>query len=176
MERRLVTDFVPSMFVDLNTSLQPIINTFQILDPFKVYRELESDLTIGSDGRNDRGILLAALDRAEVNTRLAHKMFMSSKIEYDRYMAQLDVKKSDMLSQAKQELEAEKKTLEFKKQITNDDVISRCAEKFPEQWVYLNKRVAEMKAAVSDLEDLVFTWKSRCETLRTMVRALPKPV
>lgn len=143
------------------------------VDVLADYDRLERDLKIGS-GRMDYGILLKALDEAEDNARLAHKLFLSAKVERALWDADAEVIKSAMWAQARKDLEDEKtvKVEGRKKQITDADVSAKCAEMFPEDWKRLIVRAKKYKGAEEHLERLADLWQARCRSLQTMVSTL----
>lgn len=164
----------PPLFDSLNASpLDPVIESIVSDDVFRHYKRLEQELTIG-ENRGDYATVLQAVDRAEDNARLAHKLYLAGKIERERanIVAQMTLK--DLRTQALAELHNEKTEGTRRKQITDSDVDYKCAAMHPHIWEETSLKIRRIKAAEEDLESLAELWKSRCRTLQTILHTLRK--
>jgi outer membrane murein-binding lipoprotein Lpp len=134
-------------------------------------KRLESALVIG-EKRSDYGTVMRALDEAEDNARLAHRLMVTAKMERDRYELSAEVVMAAMRSAAKDTLEKEKRDHENKKMITDADVLSRMASIYTDEWEQLGSDRRSLDLAVKHLEHQVDNWSSRCRSLQTIASKL----
>jgi hypothetical protein len=143
------------------------------VDAFHDYERLEGALVIGED-RADYATLNAALDRAEDNARVAHKLFIASKLERERLERRCEVIEAGMRETATDALQEQKAKGTRTKQITDADVRAACASMFPDEWQDIQDRMSVAKKTESHLEALADIWKSRCRSLQVMLQSLRK--
>jgi hypothetical protein len=157
----------------IHPDIQKIVECVYAPDVFQQYGELEQNLEIG-DERGDYRTLTVHLDKAEVRSRRAHKLYLGAKLELASW--ELDSRKvtSAMRGEAAAELEAEKAAGERKKAITNDDVEARIAEKFPDEWKAQQLTHVRLRGVVDDMEHLTRAWSNKCHDLRTLLETLRK--
>lgn len=145
------------------------------IDEWTEYEELEKDLKLGEVAhRAEYSTLVDSLERAEDNSRRAHRLFVNAKVALEAFEIDAQVIESDMRAQALAKLEDAKATGQMKKTITNDDVTAQMAAMFPDQWRAAAQRRAKAKQSVAHLEHLVDVWKARSRTLNTMVQTSRK--
>lgn len=157
----------------IHPDVQRIIETIYAPDIFQQYGDLEQNLEVGDD-RGDYRTLTVHLDKAEARARRAHKLYLGAKLELAGW--ELDARKvtSAMRGEALAELEAEKEAGERRKAITNDDVESRIAEKFPDEWKAQQLTHVRLKGVVDDMEHMTRAWNNKCGDLRTLLETLRK--
>jgi hypothetical protein len=154
------------------TPLRPdadrIVSTIFLNDVADAWEKLESGLRVGEKS-SDHGTLFKALDEAESNARLAHRLFVTMKVVQDEWEKTNEVVFGALWSEANQALQDEKDQGIRSKQITDADVRARCAVLHPDEWKAQEIKRARLKATVATLENLSEVWLSRCKTLQTML-------
>lgn len=157
---------------DVAADMQAVVERLFHVDIGRDYDRIESDMTIG-EKRTDYGTLMAALDRAEDNARIAHKLYITAKLERERAEMNADTVEAPMRDKAIRELEAEKEGGR-KKQITEGDVNARIAEKWPDEYRSNREQRAKLKLAEEHLLRLADLLVQRCRSLNTMLATLRK--
>ena len=139
------------------------------IDPWQDYSKLEEALTVGEAGRNDHATLMAALDVAEDNARLAHRLYCSARAEQERY--ELDAKVIEGVARRTvlRELEHEKESGQRKKQITEADIEGYVLLRYPDEYDRLQLTRLKLRKLVEHTERLAELHVSRCRTLQTML-------
>ena len=153
---------------DLDPGFARIVETLVIEDPWEQYRKLERLLRAGPK-RTDRGTMLRRLDEAESCARLAHRLYMNAMLERRRWELDNQVISSACREKAKATLQRDKESGEHSKQITDEDVLTRAALLFPDEYRATENKYARVKRMVDSMEHLSRMWESRCRTLATFV-------
>lgn len=151
----------------LRPDLEKIVETVFVNDIHETWQRLRKALKIG-EKRSDHGTLQLALDDAEDNAHDAHRLYLTAKIERERWERENDTIWGAMWSEATRSLQHEKDTGVRAKQLTDADIKARVATLYPEEYQEIEVRRATIKAVVDSLEDLAVEWKSRCRTVNTM--------
>ncbi len=157
--------------VRLRPDLDYIVSQIQIVDLKSTYDRLMKGLSVG-EKRSDHGTLQHALDNAERNAQDAHRLYVTAKLEAERWEREMDAVHGAMHTQANASLQAEKDTGRRSKQITDMDVKLRAAVLFPDEYQAQETRRAEIKATVDSLEHLTLMWDSRCKSIAGMLAKL----
>jgi hypothetical protein len=153
----------------LSDDLERIIaKTFKI-DVEATHKVLLENLVIAGTDLGDRGTITVHLNRAEDNARLAHQLYCVARADKEEWDARHEVVRGAMWTQATVALQREKDAGERRKQITDADVKTKCAELFPDEWQYTEARGMRVKLMVEHFKELVDCWRSRCATLRTLL-------
>lgn len=155
----------------LRPDLDQIVEVVFVNDMHETWKKLREGLAIG-EKRSDHGTLQKALDYAEKRAHDAHRLYVTAKIERDRWERENEVIFGAMWSGANHDLQKEKNDGLRSKQITDADVKARIATLYPDEFQAQETRRAKIKATVESLEDLAEQWKSRCRTLQTMLGKL----
>lgn len=155
----------------INPELQKIVETVFINDLHGEWQKLKEALKIG-EKRSDHGTLHKELDYAETRAYRAHRLYLSAKLERDRWERENEVMFGAFWSEATRSLQKEKDDNVRSKQITDADVKARCATLFPDDYQAQELERAKVKGAIDSMEDLSEEWKSRCRTLQTMMGKL----
>lgn len=165
----------PAEEVPLGAGFQRIIEHVFIDDVWASYEKLESTLRIG-DERKDYGRVMKEVDDAETNAREAHRLWMTAKVERERWELENRVVFASMRETAQQQLEREKdakiKAKESSKMITEEDMISRVALLFPDEYRHQEVTRKKVKAMEDSMADLAAKWDSRCRSLGTVANKL----
>lgn len=132
------------------------------------YDELEKALRIG-EKRSEPGMILQALDTAEVNARKAHRLWMLARIEREKWELDNEVIFSAMRTEATKALQREKDQGLRSKQITDADVASMCATLYPDEYRHQEVKRKRVEAMVKSMEHLSEVWLSRCRSLQAML-------
>lgn len=140
---------------------------FDLPDPLAQYDRLESALKLG-DARTDHGSIQKALDEAEDNARMAHKLWCNAKVEEVAFEKEFEVLQAPWLAEAHAKLQDEKDKGSRNKAITDGDVRAKAAELFPDEYRGSEVRKARVKYMVKQTEKLTELWTQRCSTLQTM--------
>lgn len=157
----------------MSKDFEQIVTSVYEIDTLKEYTRLESQLTIGED-RSDYATVLSHLDRAENNARVAHKLYLSSKIERERWQAENEPIRAAIWSKAERELQREKDDKARNKSITNEDVRARALELHPDEFQAYEMYLARVNGTEKHLEKLSELWTSRCRTLQVILQTLRK--
>jgi hypothetical protein len=153
--------------VAASPGFQEIVETLWVADPKGTYDYLEEQLRLG-DRRTDRGSVFLQLDDVERNARTAHKLWQTAIVERKRWELENEVVFSSMRTEATKSLQREKDQKLRSKMITDDDVESRCAAMFPDEYRAQEVRRTKMKAMVDSMENLSDCWLRRIGTLQAM--------
>jgi hypothetical protein len=151
----------------LRGDLEKIVETNFVVDLHESWLKLRAALVIG-EKRSEHGTLNKALDEAEENAHLAHRVYVTAKIEREAWERENDTVWGAMWSEANKSLQKEKNEGLRAKQLTDADIKARVATLYPEEYQEIEVRRARIKATVDSLEDLAVQWKSRCKSLNTM--------
>ncbi len=158
---------------DVDPAFAKIVHTVLQSNVMHEYDRLERSLVIG-EHRGDYATVLKHVDAAEDNARVAHKLYLAARIERERYEAASAKTIAAMWRQAKQSLEEIKRSGDLKKQITDADVERQCIFLFGDEWDRIQEGKLRVKLAESHMEHLSDLWKSRCNTLRTIIAVMRK--
>lgn len=153
--------------VPIDPKMQHIIEALVIEDPMGTWEKLEKALRVG-ENRSEFGVLAKGLDEAEVNARLAHRLWMTTKIEHQRWELENEVVFGAMRSEATAHLQKEKDKGLRSKQITDADVSAACGIIYPDEWRSQETKRRKFEAMVKSMENLTECWMSRCRSLQTM--------
>lgn len=151
----------------VRADLEKIVTTVFVVDLHDSWMKLRAALTVG-EKRSEHGVLNKALDEAEEHSHLAHRVYITAKIERERWERENDTVWGAMWSEATKSLQKEKDEGLRAKQVTDADIKARVATLFPDEYVDIEVRRAKIKATVDSLEDLAECWKSRCRSLGVM--------
>jgi hypothetical protein len=146
-----------------------IVESIFITEPYEVYLQLEKKLKVGQEGRALHASVNAALDEAESNARIAHKLWMSAKVERDRWERANTIIFSAMRTEATRALQHEKAEGTRNKQITDADVDNAAAAMFKEEWLSQQNKRKRVEAMERSMENLNELWISRCRSLQAML-------
>lgn len=151
----------------IRADLEKIVTKVFVVDLHDSWLKLREALTIG-EKRSEHGVLNKGLDEAEKNAHLAHRVYITAKIERESWERENDVVWGAMWSEATKSLQKEKEEGTRAKQVTDADIKARVATLYPDDYIEIEVRRAKIKATVDSLEDLAVQWKSRCKSLQTM--------
>lgn len=159
------------MAVETDPAISRIFESLFRVDIWEEYKILLKAMKIG-EKHSDYGTLMDALDKAEDNSRRAHRLLMNAKLQREKYNASAAPIEAGMRKEATKALQREKVDGVRNKAITDADVMSYCAVMFADEWQEISATRARHKFAEEHVEHLVECWKSRCRTLQTMVGKL----
>lgn len=145
-----------------------IVETILVDHPWEIYQQLENALRIG-DKRTDHGSVNKSLDEAESNCRLAHRLWCTARVEYERWRLDNEVVFGAMRAEATSVLQREKDQKLRNKQITDADVESMCSSLYPEQYRAQEVSRKKVEFMVKSMEHLNECWLSRCRSLQTIL-------
>lgn len=137
-------------------------------DVEETWKKLEADLRVGED-RSDRGIVLRALDNAEANARTAHRLWITAKLEQQRYEITNKIVFGALREEANRVLQREKDQKLRSKQITEEDIENMSAQLYPDEFEEQTIRRKKAELMVKSLENLAEMWKQRCSALEVML-------
>ena len=152
----------------LSPGFDRIVEKVFVKDPDAAYARLERDLRIG-DERATYGALVKALDEAETNARLAHRLYVSARVERERWELDNEVFFAGMRVEAMREIQREKDMKMRSKQITDADVASMCASMYPDQYRAQEVQRRKVKVMEESLANLSEVWLIRCKSLQTLL-------
>ena len=152
----------------LDAGFERIVERIFVTDVFQAYERLEKALRVG-EKRSDHGSLMRALDEAETEARLAHRLYVTSVIERKRWELDNEILFGEMRRQATHALQREKEQGYRSKQITDADVTAMCATMWPDEWRAQEMKRATVKAMEESIANLDELANSRCRSLQTML-------
>lgn len=152
----------------LHPEIERIVETIIIEHPWDVYQRLENALRVG-DQRTDHGSVTKALDEAETNVRLAHRLWVTAEVEHRRWYLENQRVFGAMRLEATAVLQREKASGLRNKMITDADVDAMCSSLFPEQWHAQEVKQKKVELMVKSMFNLNEAWLSRCRSLQTML-------
>jgi len=151
---------------ELSPQMERLVETvFDLPDVDAEYRALEAQLTMG-ESRSDYGTVLEALDRAEDNARRAHRLFVCASLERKRYLLEREVVEAAMHKEAVASLK------KSEDKVTIDATQARTVELFGDEYQAGEEKKKRVELSVAHLEQLAFTWSSRCRTLQTILGSM----
>ena len=160
------TNSVPSMSPEYE---RVIDNVFAPVDPERDYEKLERDLALRE--ALTPGALSAALNLSEDNARIAHRLYVAAKLDFERFEAESDAVRGALRDAAVAELQKEKDAGQRSKAITETDTNERAATMFPDEWRDIQGRRAPASGALEHLKRRADLWQARCYSLGTMLNA-----
>lgn len=137
------------------------------VDVEEEYRVIEDSLTVR--GAVTPGALAEAANHTEAMARRAYRLYLVGRLEVDAYMRETEAILGAMRDAAVAALEKEKSAKIRTKQITDADVVSKCAQLYPDEWRTVNDRRERAKGMVKSLENLHELATSRCRTVARMM-------
>lgn len=152
----------------LGPAFDRIVHTTFKIDPFTDFTLVERAL---DPKGNDPAVLIDALDHAETAARTAHRLLVNAQLAYEQAKGEVATSESALRNKAREELEALKEKGEFKKTITNDDVESEMARRYPVDVAANRTRLLKARGTVEHLERMADLTKMRIRTLDTLVGA-----
>jgi len=155
----------PTLSADFERIVERV---FSLPDALSQYDRLEKALKLG-DERTDKGSLKKALDEAEYNARMAHKLYVNAKIEKVGFEKDFAVLTAPMMLTATERLQAEKDKGTRSKQITDGDVQAMAAQMYPDAYRDHAIRVAKIAGMVEHTQKLSELWSQRCSGLQTQL-------
>ena len=154
--------------VPLDPGFERIVESIFIEKPFETYQKLEAALKIGDD-RGEHSALNRSLDNAETNARLAHRLWMTAKVERERWEIENGIIFGGMKHEAMKTLQHEKDQGLRSKQITDSDMETMCMVLFPDQYKKQEIMRKKVKATEESMSNLTEMWISRCRSLQAML-------
>jgi len=152
----------------IDNEIAGIVEVIFVEHPLEEYKKLEAALRIG-DKHNDHGTVAKALDNAESYARLAHRLWMTARVERDRWEKDNALIFAGMRDGATRALQREKEQGIRNKMITDADVEAMCAVMFADEWRDQEIKRRRVEAMVKSMENLNECWTSRCRTLQAML-------
>jgi hypothetical protein len=146
---------------------------YEDMDVLQEFKRLTSQLEIGDD-RADYGTVNKHLDRAETNSRKAHRLYLKAVSEKVRWDHANESTLSALRTEAYRSLQVEKDQGQRAKAITDADVRGRMMEMYPDELRSQEAGAVKVKGLVDHCEHLVDCWKSRCRTLQQIISQLRK--
>jgi hypothetical protein len=154
--------------VPLNEGFERIVETLFVEKPFETYQKLEAALKVGDD-RGDHSALNRSLDNAESNARLAHRLWMTAKVERERWEIENGIVFGAFKHEAMKTLQHEKDQGLRSKQITDADMETMCMVLFPVEYKEQEIKRKKVKATEESMANLAEVWLSRCRSLNAML-------
>ena len=164
--------FVSAQQPGLSAPFEQLVESFFHEDIAASYGRVEKSLRLGED-RTDYAAVSEALDEAEDNARIAHRLFINAKLEQRRFEVEKEVLEAGMWSEARECLEQERAGTKSRAP-TLDDVRYKLAQLYPDGVARLRLGEEKEKRACDHLEQLADLAKGRCRTLQTILMTMRK--
>lgn len=166
-------EFVGSAPPRLSDDFEKIVERVFDVDVLPTYERLERELVIGED-RSDYNTLRKHLDRAEDNARLAHKLYISARVEQEKYDLDMKPIRAAMMEAANRELQREKADGQRSKAISKDDLEGYCVRHYADEWRTQELKSIKLRKTTEHMEQLASIWKGRCSRVETLLTTLRK--
>lgn len=154
--------------IELDNDFARIVERVFVEKPLEVYEQLEAALRVG-EKRSDYGTMMKALDEAEANARLAHRLYITSRVEHEKWLLDNQVIMGAMWTRATAALQREKDAGVRNKAIQDTDVRIQCSLMFEDEFKAQEVKKAKVKAMEESMKNLAELWASRCRSLQTML-------
>jgi hypothetical protein len=151
----------------LSPEFQAIVKTTFEAHPHALYKQLELKLTVG-EGRAEHASVAKALDEAETCWRQAYRLYLSARLEVERWELDNAPVLASMRGRATRELQREKDEGHRSKAITDADVEAKMAALWPDEYKAATERGLRAKLMLKSMEHLAEAWGSRCRSLQTI--------
>jgi hypothetical protein len=152
----------------LTPQMERLVETvFDVSDVGAEYAHLERQMVLGEQ-RSDYATVLRALDQAEDNARRAHRLFVNARLEEKRYLIERESVDAALHKAAVESLK------ESKDKVTIEATHARMVELYAEEHQAGELQKAKVKLTCEHLEQLSFTWTSRCRSLGIILNTLRK--
>lgn len=148
-----------------------VVEDLNKIDVEATYRRLVDSLALGVN-HTDRGIVLNALNNAEKNAFNAGQLARLAKLEQELVEQKCDRELEVLRTDARKELDQEKKDGTRTKAPTIQDVDDRIMAKWPDRVSSLRTRKEEAHGVRGTMDNLLESWRSRCFSLRTLADKL----
>jgi hypothetical protein len=158
----------PAQEEPLRADVARIVEKVFINNAEEVYDKLETAMRVG-ERRSDHGALAHALDEAETNARMAHRLWITIQIERKRWELENEAVHAAMRTKALEMIQREKDAGRRSKVISKEDVDGMAAMMHPDEWKSGELKRAKLKATEENLENLAEMWTSRCKSLQVML-------
>lgn len=155
----------------LRGDLDQIVETVWVEDMYETWKRIKASLRVG-ERRSEHGFLQRALDNARKLSYDAHRLFITSKMELERWELDNEVVFSAMWNDAMKSLQMEKDTGLRSKQITDADVRARVATLYPDEWSAQEKKRKRIKLTVDNISQLSKEANEHCSDLQVMLSKL----
>ena len=158
--------------VVLGGGFEPIVTRlFSLPDPEAVYDELIGFIkALDRASRVDYGSVVEVLDKGQEMAERAFALYINARVAQERLEIQTKVVMSAMRDQANAILQREKDEKKRSKAITDADVESVMAAKYPDEYVEIETRRLKARKMMEDLKDLHERVCKRAEAANTMTR------
>ena len=156
----------------LGGGFEPIVTRlFTLPDPEAVYDELIGFIkSLDRASRVDYGSVVEVLDKGQEMAERAFALYVNARVAQERLEIQTKVVTSAMRDQANAILQREKDDKKRSKTITDADVESVMAAKYPDEYVEIETRRLKARKMVEDLKDLHERVCRRAAAADTMTR------
>lgn len=152
---------------EMSAQIIRVVEKVFITDIEGTYDKLEAELRLG-DQRSDKAAIQEALDNAQTNVRKAFNLWITVKNAREAWEKTNAVIHAGMRTEAMAALQREKDTGKRSKQITDADVVHKCAELFGDEWVTQENEREKYELFESSLKNLAEAWQSRGFNLQAM--------
>lgn len=149
--------------------LKMVESTFDLPEPDALFERLYDELDI--DDALTPGALQAALNKAEKNALLAHKLYVNAKADHAVFEIEMDGVMASMRDVVTAELQAEKDAKTRSKQITEGDIKEYIAWRYADEWGEANTRKVKAEGMLKHVARLSDLWTQRCRSLASMLHA-----
>lgn len=134
----------------------------------RAYEFVNQNLKLG-EKLAEHGHLVKALDLGETVHRIAHRLYITAKLDRSTWERDSIITFASLREEATRHLQSEKTRGIRSKQITDADVESTCAWMFPDEWRTRETTRDRLKLTEDSLLNLVEVCASRCRTLQTLL-------
>lgn len=152
----------------LRSDLARIVETAWVEDMEKVWTKLKANLRLGVK-RRSHSALSRALDDARQIQFEASSLHATARREKKRWEAENEVAHGAMWNAGNQVCQAEKDTGLRNKAITDGDVKAMAATLFPDEWVEIETKRADLDLTVDLIGKLATAAGERAEDLRVLL-------
>lgn len=155
----------------IREDFQQIVDKVWVNDLHEQWVRIRKSLRVG-ERRSEHGYLQRSLDEARKLSYDAHRLYVTAKLELERWERENEVVFGAMWNDANRVLQVDKANGSRSKQITDADVRATCATLFPDEWKAQENKRHAYKLTVDNMGQLSKDANEHCEDLRVMLAKL----
>ena len=149
--------------VPFDAGFEGILETVFVKDTRARYDELMAYLK-GKESRSTRD-----LDDVEYMARKAHDLWMTAKRERERWETRNKIHHAALYERAYEQLQQEKKNKERSKVISNEDVETRWALLYPDEYEAQRNKQRDVKLVEESMGNLYAMFEAKCRNMSVVV-------
>ena len=153
----------------IRPDLGKIVETHWTEDLYGEWNRIRGLLRVGEQ-RSEHGHVMLALDEARKIAEDAYGLMVTAILEAKRWETANEIVFAAMWTQARIEAERERKQMGFSKAVTDQDVRSKCAVLYPDEWLAQEVDREKVKLTVDRMKNLSKVAADKADDVRAMLK------